>query len=41
MTQAIWSSMPVAPADVLAGIIAADPLDDVAIHAFPASRGSI
>jgi hypothetical protein len=28
----------VAPADVLAGIIAAEPLDDLATHAFPASR---
>jgi 2-polyprenyl-6-methoxyphenol hydroxylase-like FAD-dependent oxidoreductase len=28
----------VAPADVLAGIIAAEPLDDVATHTFPASR---
>jgi 2-polyprenyl-6-methoxyphenol hydroxylase-like FAD-dependent oxidoreductase len=28
----------VAPADVLAGVLAAEPLDDVAIHAFPASR---
>ena len=28
----------VAPADVLAGIMAAEPLDEVATHAFPASR---
>ena len=28
----------VAPADVLAGVLAAEPLDDVATHAFPASR---
>jgi 2-polyprenyl-6-methoxyphenol hydroxylase-like FAD-dependent oxidoreductase len=28
----------VAPADVFAGILAAEPLDDVATHAFPASR---
>jgi 2-polyprenyl-6-methoxyphenol hydroxylase-like FAD-dependent oxidoreductase len=28
----------VAPADVLAGLLAAEPLDEVATHAFPASR---
>jgi 2-polyprenyl-6-methoxyphenol hydroxylase-like FAD-dependent oxidoreductase len=28
----------VAPADVLAGVLAAEPLDEVATHAFPASR---
>lgn len=28
----------VAPADVLAGVVAGEPLDDVATHAFPASR---